>query len=318
VKARKLWAFVLAAACAPTYAFDARAASEPSAETIDVSALAVSDERLYVGSFDTGLYVVERGQALRAFADSAVDPHVNALAWSASERVLWVGTARGLARCPAGESCVRIGPEGNVHALAVSSDEVLVAGSDTGLTFIERAGGRAYGRKEGAPFRSVWSLASIDGRLFVGTTNGLFWGAPGAFTGKHPNLGRAAVVLNTLPDDWVTALAQRDGTLFVGTYNAGVAAFRSPTPLVPVALDTTLGYVNPAGITALGAECIAVATMDGLRLGAPGHTVPLATRARDVTAVVPDPHGGLWIGTRSGLDFRDESNACPAGSGPSD
>lgn len=308
----RAWVTLLALTALCLASARARAADAPSFGPLDVSALAASSERLYVGSFDAGLYVLEHGRALRAVSDPALSPHVNALAWSERDHVLWVGTARGLVRCPAGDRCSRVGPEGGVHAVTLASDGTLVAGGDAGLTFVASGGVRTFGKKAGAPFRSVWAIAEVGERLFVGTTSGLFWGAPAAFAGKHAELGRAAIVLNTLPDDWVTALDSRDGELYVGTYSAGIAEFRNEAALpVPVEVDPTLGYVNPDGLVALGPACIAVATMDGLRLGAPGRMRPLATRARDVTAFVSDPHGGFWIGTRAGLEFWNGACAAP-------
>lgn len=286
------------------HAADATTTTTPDVSApLDVSALAASRERLYVGAFDQGLYVLEHGRALRPVVDPALSQHINALAWSEREHVLWVGSARGLTRCPAGKSCTRLGPESGVHALAIAASGAVIAGGDAGLVFVEGDRVRTYGKKDGAPFRSVWALVEVGGRLFAGTTSGLFWGAPAAFSGKHEALGRAAIVLGTLPDDWVTALGYDGDRLLVGTYSAGVAEFRNTdSGLSPVGLDTALGYVNPAGIAVLGADCVAVSTMDGLKLGRLNGTVSIRTRARDVTAFVPNPNGGFWIGTRAGVE----------------
>jgi ligand-binding sensor domain-containing protein len=151
----------------------------------------------------------------------------------------------------------------------------------------------------------VWALAEGGGELFVGTTSGLFFGAPSAFSGRGQALGRAALVLGTLPDDWVTALAYRDGTLFAGTYSAGVAGFRvDARSLAPSSVDPSLGYVNPAGLALLPDGRLAIATMDGLRCGVLGNTARLSTRASDVTAISANPTGGYWIATRLGLERR--------------
>jgi ligand-binding sensor domain-containing protein len=283
------------------------AAAEPLPATaltvLDVSALATATDRVYVGSFDAGVFVLERDGTMHAYSDPALNPYVNALAWSEREQVLWVGTARGLVRCPARGGCARIGTEASVHALLLSSSGSVIVGGDDGVSFVNGSALLSFGRKHGAPFRSVWALAEGDGRLFAGTTSGLFFGPERAFSGRGRTLGRAAVVLDTLPDDWVTALAYRGGRLFAGTYSAGVAAFRvDASGLEKDELDTSLGYVNPAGLALLDDGRLAVATMDGLRVGALGRTGPVATRARDVTAFVSAPDG-FWIGTRSGLDF---------------
>jgi ligand-binding sensor domain-containing protein len=308
VKSRAFLAVLAAAgalfASATAHACDATRGEELDVSAhLDVSALAASNERVYVGSFDRGLYVLEQRRTLRPVADPALGPDINALAWSEREHTLWVGTARGLTRCPTGKSCARVGPESSVHAVALAASGVVIAGGDAGLVFVDGERVRTYGKKEGAPFRSVWALAEVGGRLFAGTTSGLFWGAPAAFSSRHAALGRAAIVLGTLPDDWVTALGAYEDELLVGTYGAGVAEFRNgESGLAPARLEPALGYVNPAGITTLGPECAAVATMDGLRVGPMNGAVAIPTRARDVTAVVADPNGGYWIGTRAGLE----------------
>lgn len=281
------------------------AGDERAVPGVNVAALANTLERLYVASFDDGLFIIERNGTVRRFQDAALSPHINALAWSERARTLWLGTARGLTRCvmTAPSRCDRVGSASAVHALLLRDDGSLLAGGDAGLTFVDGAT-RAFGKKQGAPFRSVWSLAEADGRLFVGATNGLFWGPRAAFGPSGPRLERAAVVLGTLPDDWVTALLATPGKLLVGTYNAGVVRFaRGSERLAPDGQDRTLGYVNPAGLFALSDRRLAVASMDGLHAGALGRTSHFRTRASDVTALAPALDGGYWVGTRDGLEW---------------
>jgi len=274
---------------------------------VNVAALASGAERLYVASFDEGLFIVERDGRSRRFEDRALSPHVNALAWSEPRQTLWLGTARGLVRCamtpPA--TCQRVGSSSAIHALLLRADGSLVTGGDAGLSFVSDGELRSFGKKQRAPFRSVWSLAEADGTLFVGTTSGLFWGEPGAFTADGAvTLERAALVRGNLPDDWVTALAARDGLLLVGTYNAGVVSFvRTRGTLEGLRAERELGYVNPAGVVALDDGRIAVATMAGLFVGTLGQTRLVGGGGRDVTAFAPARSGGYWVGTRKGLEW---------------
>ncbi len=273
--------------------------------SLNVAALASARERLFVAGFDEGLFVVGRDGAASRFRHPAVNPHINALAWSESAQTLWLGTARGLTRCVMSEParCERVGPPSAVHALLLRDDGSLIAGGDGGLTFVGGAT-RAFGSKQNAPFRSVWSLAEASGQLFVGTTSGLFWGEPEAFAGGGAKLERAAVVLGNLPDDWVTALLVTPAQLLVGTYNAGVVRFsRRGGKLVSDRQERALGYVNPAGLFALGEQRFAVASMDGLHAGGLGSTSPISTKTRDVTAIAPARGGGYWIGTGRGLEW---------------
>ena len=275
---------------------------------VNVSALATSAERLYVAGFDQGLFSVERDGSVRSFHDAALSPHLNALAWSERSQSLWLGTARGLVRCQmrGATTCQRIGPTSAVHALLLQSGDTVVAGGDAGLLFVTAGAARVFGKKQGAPFRSVWALAESDGALFVGSSNGLFWGEPRAFASGGEKLERASLVMGNLPDDWVTALLRRDNALFVGTYNAGVVRFRlDARRLVSDEADPALGYVNPAGLAALDETGLACASMDGLRTGPFTKSSLVPTENRDVTAVVPAIGGGYWVGTRQGLEWHD-------------
>lgn len=272
--------------------------------SLNVAALAASDTQLFVGSFDAGLYVVERDGRARHLDDPALSAHINALAWSEREGMLWLGTARGVARCRLGAGCERLGPTSAVHALLLRNDGSLVAGADAGLIFIAGEHTESIGKKQGASYRSVWSLAeSREGTLFVGASNGLFWGDAHAAR-QGGQLSRASIVTGALPDDWVTALLVQGSHVRVGTYNSGVVSFHwLAGHLSTESADPTLGYVNPAGVLATSEDTLAFATMDGLRTGVLGDTQLRETKGRDITAILPAWQGGYWIGTRHGLEW---------------
>lgn len=276
---------------------------------LNVAALVSSADHLYVGGFDEGLYIVDRAGNARHFEDPALSRHINALAWSERERTLWLGTARGITRCHmvAPVLCTRLGPASAVHALLLRADGSLLAGGDAGLTFIAASSlhTQTIGKKQAAPYRSVWALAeSADGTLFVGATNGLFWGKAAGIAGGDVKLQRAAVVLGNLPDDWVTALLLHGDELHVGTYNAGIASFAlDADTLRSTSNDRSAGYVNPAGLVGLGDGKLAVSSMTGLRFGAADKTSLIKTQARDITALAPAHAGGYWVGTRQGLEW---------------
>jgi ligand-binding sensor domain-containing protein len=282
------------------------ARAEPSTlPRLNIAALAASETDLFVGGFDQGLWIVSRAGQARHFEDAALSPHINALAWSESEQVLWLGTARGLTRCKPSGGCARLGPASAVHALLLRRDGSLVAGGDAGLTFVNGTRSETVGKKQRAPYRSVWALAEhADGTLFIGATNGLFWGEPEMLRdGKAPP-HRASLVTGALPDDWVTALLVRAGRVHVGTYNSGLVSFRIEAGrLSTEAADASLGYVNPGGVVATLEGELAFATMDGLRSGMPGDTNLTETQGRDITAIFPAWQGGYWVGTRQGLEW---------------
>jgi ligand-binding sensor domain-containing protein len=278
---------------------------------VNVAALAVAGDRLYVGGFDQGLFVVEPDHAPRRLQAPGLSQHINALAWSAAERVLWVATARGLVRCrhEAALTCLRIGPTRAVHALLLRQGGELVAGGDDGLLFVRGETTRVLGKKERAPFRAVWALAEAGGHLYVGAINGLFWGATDGFHPEAP-LSRASVVQGSLPDDWVTALLVQENALYVGTYNSGVAHFvRGAGKLVRGGNNPALGHVNPAGIVPLSADTLAVCSMEGLWNFSPTGKVHRLERLGDITAVARAPSGDYWVSTRQGLERLEPSQA---------
>ena len=284
----------------------------PSLVTDNIAALAAGGGRLFVGSFDRGIFVITPDGRVKKFNHVALNPNVNALAWDQRGGVLWVGTARGLMRCTSFEppGCGRHGDGGAIHALSVLGDGRVVAGGDTGLLFFDALGSSLGGldTKRGAPFRSVWALAEVDGELFVGTTNGLFWGRVDSFRanavpGRLRGIRRLARVSGELPDDWVTALVADGERLYVGTYSAGLATF-SLTGGQPrsVGRDPTAGYVNPGGVLALGGGKLAVSTMEGLLVGIPGALGRVRTLGRDVTGVVSWDRGH-FVATRRGVQW---------------
>jgi ligand-binding sensor domain-containing protein len=286
--------------------------------TGDVAALAVDGERLFIGAFDRGVFEAAPGASVTAFADPAIDLDVNALLVDRAREHLYVATARGVARCALHpRRCERVGGRASEHALIELSNGVVLAGGDNGVLAIAPGAGRVtteYSRKSGAPFRAVWAFAeAADGTVFVGATNGLHYGSANTFVPGEPapaklKLARAGMVTGDLPDDWVTALTLAPGqgeTLHVGTYNSGVTSFRVAAGAIARSTqDVALGYVNPAGVTPLSGGRLAVATMDGLRVGASGKWATVATDARDVTAVLAAPGelaGAYWVATRHGV-----------------
>lgn len=273
----------------------------------DISAIATDGERLFVGTFDQGLSVVRKASVQRI--DFGVNPNINALAWDGS--ALWVATARGVSRCRSERdtlACRRVGQSVSTHALAVTRSGQVVAGGEHGLVLFDSSGtdAREFGPKQRLPFRAVWSLVEADGVLYVGTTSGLYWTKTGLLraAAEAPPFERASLVSGELPDDWVTALLASRGELLVGTYNAGLVGFRiEGGGLVRTTADASLGYVNSAAISRLADGRIAVGTMDGLRVGTPASFVSVATRGRDVTALLPSATpGSYWIATRDGLE----------------
>ncbi|HET9957987.1 MAG TPA: hypothetical protein VFQ61_25995 [Polyangiaceae bacterium] len=293
----------------------------------NISAVASGGDQLFIGTFDQGLFIVDREERLVPGPESGLNPNINALAWDSSNSTLWAATARGVSLCRHGArgwACSRVGQSSNMHAVIPLEHGGVVAGGDAGLEFFSAGGTRtgSFTRKQGAPFRAVWALAEgPKGTLFVGTTQGLFWSATTDFSSARAQpsawLRRASLATGDLTDDWVTALLVQTNMVHVGTYNAGLVSFeRKASHLQRVNVQAELGYVNPAGISALDGDTLAVATMDGLRVGSGKEFRTLPTLGRDVTAVLPRPQprtlessvaraqGEYWVASRRGLELQ--------------
>lgn len=269
----------------------------------DLSALAVDGGALWLGTFDRGLFRLERRTgALTAFP--GIEPQVNALAVEAGAgaRTVWVGTSRGLYALD-GSGVRRVGrgaglPSEDIHALAPTRRGLLV-GTGRGAALL-RDGKvvEVVGQKRGLVISAVWAVAEADdGALWLGTSKGVF---RGRFRGAWK---RFSVASGHLTDDWVTALATRAGSVWVGSYSGGVTRLDTSGAALSATVIDRESWVNFAGLSLVDGSLL-VATMDGLRrcpLGAGacqalGATLP----GRDVTAAASDGTT-LWVATRRGL-----------------
>jgi hypothetical protein len=252
----------------------------------DVASIAVEGSKIYVGTFDRGLAVIEDGKVRRI---EGVDKQINALA--IDHGVIWAGTARGLYRIK--DSTVKhYGeaeglPSADVHALAVVKGRVLV-GTSKGAALVG-ANVEALSKKQGVTSDAVWAVAEHDGELWLGTNAGLFIGKPGK------TFRRLSKLTGELNDDWITALAFAGDKVYVGSYSGGVTELSGKT-----VARLGGGYINPDGLRVIDGKLYA-ATMDGLlvRDGA-FRRVDKGVLGSDVTSVLPSPKG-MIIATRRGL-----------------
>jgi ligand-binding sensor domain-containing protein len=266
----------------------------------DVSALAVQSDRLWVGTFDQGLAVLDHG-AWRRITDRAIDPRINALLVDHAQR-LWVATSAGLSmidRDRTTQLTIRDGlPSRSVLALTELHDGRILIGTTSGAAIIGEGRPIALGAKQNIEAKNVWAVAEDgDGWIWLGTTTGLFRGRADDATWM-----RFSVATGHLRDDWVMALALRDHSVWVGTYHGGVARLDDAGSDAPTAAALGDGWINPGGLRWIG-DTLYASTMEGLRTGdgaSPTWTAMTGLPGRDTTSAV---RGGdtLWIATRRGL-----------------
>lgn len=252
----------------------------------DIAAVAVDGDKVYVGTFDRGLAVIEGGKVKRI---EGVDPQINALA--VDKGTLWVGTARGLYRV--GTTTKRYSeldglPSSDIHALWSLNGRVLV-GTSKGAAIVATSV-EPLGKKQNVTGDAVWAVAEHDGQLWLGTNAGLFIGTPGK------PFRRLSKLTGELNDDWITALAFTSDRAYVGSYAGGV------TELTKTFTATRLGggSINADGLRFLDGKLHA-ATMEGLLVrDGTFRRIDKGVLGTDVTAIVPSPRGTI-IATRRGL-----------------
>lgn len=279
----------------------------------DVSALAVEGARLWVGTFDKGLAVHERG-TWRVVAHPDLDGRINAILVeqhvAGKNARVWVGTAAGLMSLdgPDAKNVTRLTrrdglPGRSVLSLAQLHDGRVIAGTSTGAVIVDAGRAIPVG-PAGTAIGNVWAVAEdVDGMLWLGTTTGV-WRGPSTAEGKVDRgaaWARLSVASGHLSDDWVMGIVAHERSVFVGGYKGGVVRFDLDGDGGLKATRIGDGWVNPSGL-AWDASELLVSTQEGLRIGdgASAWETVAGLPGKDVTATVRI--GDVrWIATRRGL-----------------
>lgn len=261
----------------------------------NISALAVADDRLFVGTFAAGLFMIRGTRIEQRWAEPRL---VNAIV--PSERGLFVAAADGLFRADIGSSSssferVPLAPEhAHVHDVVLAPDGTLWLGTGGGLVGMRNGTVRVLDERSGLPSRITYATAiTSDGAVWAGTARGL---------ARVSERGVDVFTTSTgaLPHDWVTALLPDGASLLVGTYNAGVVRLehRASRPAQSLIEET---WINPHGLVRIGGRTLAATMGDGVR-GLDG-TRPLTDAPLPDTDITAIAHyeGHVWIGTRHGL-----------------
>lgn len=270
----------------------ARAGELPSG---NISALAVAGDRLFVGTFAAGLFVIRGTRIEQRWAEPRL---VNAIV--PTERGLFVAAADGLFRADRGPSPssferIPLAPEhAHVHDVLLAPDGTLWLGTGGGLVGIRDGTVRVLDERSGLPSRITYATAiTSDGAVWAGTARGL---------ARISETGVDVFTTSTgaLPHDWVTALLPDGASLLVGTYNAGVVRLELRASL-PARRLIEATWINPHGLVHIGDEVLAATMGDGVR--ALDDTRPLTGAALPDTDVTAIAHyeGHVWVGTRQGL-----------------
>jgi ligand-binding sensor domain-containing protein len=300
----------------------ARASLQPlGLPSPNVTALAIGDDALYVGTFDRGVAAVRRDRDDGSLSidpvEGLIDDRVNALVVRRDGGVeeLWVGTARGASRVRAGQVTHFTEadglPDDHVNAILADADTVRLI-TTRGYAEITAGGLRRVLPENGLPMTRLYAAArGSDGALWLG-------GAHGAarFGCEHavcdaPSWSTAHALSGELPDDYVTALLGTGDDLWIGTYSSGLARKSGRRWSVLREPELPSGWINTGALAAWHGRVWAGTVERGLIVSPPQRpgedegrwtslNVADGLPSSDVTALAADDDG-LWVGTRGGL-----------------
>jgi ligand-binding sensor domain-containing protein len=239
----------------------------------DVVALVEAGDALYAGTFDQGLFRVERGGAPRRLQ---IDDRVNDLAVDRAGR-LYAATNGGAYEI--GSAARRISP-GVFAAAAVWRGRAVFA-SRAGISVLETEGLRTRGPAQGVRASAPMALADCGEVLCIGASDGV-WLYDGETSAHH--------AAGELPEEQVTAVASGEDGVWAGTLASGIARI----PPLPASMPD--GRVAPHALLARGGA-VFIGTPSGLVVLRGGH-VGIVRGLGQVTALAPSTRGGVWVGLR--------------------
>ena len=236
--------------------------------------------------------------------------------------VVWAGTSAGLDRYdPATDRFGRVAGLPSADVLAAEPDGAggVWAGTAAGLAHVTAEGavdrverpGRGAAGPPGDEVSALW--LAPDGDLWVGTRDGLARRRGGRYQTFRPTGGDQRGL-------HVSALAPSGrGALLVGTLGGGLLSFDPGSGrFTPVDVGADINaqavtdvYEDPEGavwVSTLGAGLRRLTPgADGVRVYEPVPGDPGSLSSDDVSALMEDRQGVLWVGTFSGLDRFDRA-----------
>ncbi|MEW6736598.1 MAG: hypothetical protein AB1489_35235 [Acidobacteriota bacterium] len=201
-----------------------------------VSALALdTDGRLWAGLFSGGIDILtQNGQLIKHIETEALR-EINYLRWDATSQRMLTATSAGLFEIDRKLHLQRLTIDNGLLSNSINqigfvpattlvaymkpqqdADSLLAIATARGFSIGSRVHLQSYTTLQGLPSNSVYTIANIGRKLFVGTLAGIavIEGGRVVRTYKQSN--------SRLSANWVTALLNVDDKLFIGTYGGGV------------------------------------------------------------------------------------------------
>ena len=229
---------------------------------------------------------------------------------------VWVGSLEGVYRL-AGTVFERFAtPDGftnnNVRDIFEDSEGSIWIGTDSGVNRFRDARITTWGVRKGLTeefARAV--LEDHKGRIWVATSDGLF----AVTVSGVRRYGRAQGLINSA----VLSLAEDpNGTLWIGTNGGGLHRLVDEK-IEPVATKFGISVVPVRAILAARDGSLWVGTSSGIFKASWKKDVPVmqlhmgsGLPSEHVSALLEDPHGRVWVGTRGGVAVFERSDAAVA------
>ncbi|MFO0581790.1 MAG: triple tyrosine motif-containing protein [Anaeromyxobacter sp.] len=237
------------------------------------------------------------GDRLEVLGGRRVPAGVQALAEDASGD-LWFGSeSGGVYRWRWGQAVTIASEEGLAHDVVWAVHEARAGGmwvaSDAGLDLVTNGRPRRVHPKELGGESLGGLLEDRAGRLWVGLPSGLWRFGPGAATRFGPEQGLNGALVRALHED-------ARGAIWAGTahgvYRLDGERFRAIESDARLAGDRVNTFAEQADGTLWVGTTAGLARVEGDRLVPPELPDGIQIRG-DVTALLADPGGALWIGT---------------------
>jgi signal transduction histidine kinase/ligand-binding sensor domain-containing protein len=267
-----------------------------------------ADKNLWLGSFSEGLIRINRLGVHRLDRKDGLSASGVQVLFEDREGNLWVGTRGGLDRfrdTKIPRVSVSEGlSEDIVTALCASrSGGALVGTANGGLDWIHGSEIQHIGRSAGLPSLTVFSLfENTDGTLWIGTSAGLVFGAPGRFRpvrGPRKEALRRVTAITGDRSGNIWAFDGHEGLLRVGPHTAEPVRLDLPrqNDLYPLLADRKnrlwAGYYQGVLAMVEGERVTRFDERNGLSRG-------------PILALSEDGEGAIWAGTGGGLNrFRN-------------
>lgn len=189
-----------------------------------ISSLAVKDETVFAGTFNDGLFKTTNNGGAWEECENGIPFWLNIITLAIAGKDIYVGTGDGIYVSENnGESWVALHNglpnDLDVNSIIITGNNIFAGTNDFGVYLSTDQGASWAPVNNGLAFKSVSSLAYLNGKLFAGTQGGVY---------TSSNNGGLWTSFNTgLTDPCVTSLVVRGSGIMAGTICEGGGLFYS-------------------------------------------------------------------------------------------